>query len=483
MKNSFRKIPGSICAPLGFKAAAVFCDIKRLGTGKGSEKGQKRDLALIVSDVPAAVAGMFTANQVCAAPVKVSAKNAARNFARGIVVNSGNANACTGQQGMNDAEEMTRAAARAVAAVYDRRNGKQKADSAVIDRRYRKISEREILVCSTGRIGVPMPMANVKRGIVDAAKRLTRSHAAARAAAEAIMTSDTRRKEIAVEFPIGDARVRIGGICKGAGMIQPQMTPHATMLGFITTDAVIESGYLKTALEHAVAQSFNRITVDGDMSTNDTVLILANGLAGNETLFCSRRPAGDATRVMQRDSLRTAKRLQKRFDSVSPDEEIFQRALNFVTLELAKMIVRDGEGVTRFVTLHVHGGRTPGDAEAVARAVANSTLVKTSWFGGDPNWGRILCAIGYSKARVTETKIDVGYSRPGKTNITFAVRGGQPTRVGLQTLGAIVAAPEFDLHVFLNMGRHDCMLYTSDLTEEYVEFNKGDLSDPKSLGG
>jgi len=147
------------------------------------------------------------------------------------------------------------------------------------------------------------------------------------------------------------------------------------------------------------------------------------------------------------------------------------------------MIVRDGEGVTRFVTLHVHGGRTPLDAEALARAVANSTLVKTSWFGGDPNWGRILCAVGYSKAKVDETKIDVGYSRPGKTKITFAVRRGQPTRVGLQTLGAIVAKPEFDLHIFLNAGRHDCVLYTSDLTEEYVEFNKGDLSDPKSLGG
>src|ERR1041385_1231887 len=231
---------------------------------------------------------MFTANQVCAAPVKVSAKNAARNFARGIVVNSGNANACTGQQGRKDAEEMTRVAAKAVAAVYDRRNEKQKAGSAVIDRRYRKIVERDILVCSTGRIGVPMPMVNVRRGIADAAKRLTRSEVAARAAAEAIMTSDTRRKEIAVEFEVDGVPVRIGGICKGAGMIQPQMLPHATMLGFITTDAAVESDELKKALTEAIAQSFNRITVDGDMSTNDTVLILANGLAGNEPLFCSR---------------------------------------------------------------------------------------------------------------------------------------------------------------------------------------------------
>ena len=436
MNNSFRRIPGSVCAPRGFKAAAVFCDIKRLGTGKGSEKGRKDDLALIVSDVPAVVAGLFTTNQVCAAPVKVSAQNAARKFARAIVVNSGNANACTGEKGMKDAEKMTELTAHGLG-----------------------IQAREVLVCSTGRIGVPMPMANVKRGIAAAASRLSGSRSSARQAAEAIMTSDSCRKEIAVEFQLGNVRVRVGGICKGAGMIQPGMSRtgkrpaaglHATMLGFLTTDAAVDHGFLKEALERAVAQSFNRITVDGDMSTNDTVLILANGMAGNP-------PAAD--------------------------REIFQHALDFVTLELAKMIVRDGEGVTRFITLHVRGARTAADAEAVARAVANSALVKTSWFGGDPNWGRILCAIGYSSAAVNEAKVDVGYSLPGKTKITFAVRRGQPTRVGLQILGAIVSQPEFDLHIFLNSGRHDCVLYTSDLTEEYVEFNKGNLSDPKSLGG
>jgi glutamate N-acetyltransferase/amino-acid N-acetyltransferase len=433
--HAFNTIPGSICAPRGFKAAAVFCDIKRLGTGKGSEKGRKDDLALIVSDVPAAVAGMFTTNQVCAAPVKVSARNAARKFARAIVVNSGNANACTGARGMTDAETMTELTAQGLG-----------------------LEAREVLVCSTGRIGVPMPMANVKRGIADAAHRLSALPSSARRAAEAIMTSDTRRKEIAVEFKLGGARVRLGGICKGAGMIQPGMSRtgrgpaaglHATMLAFLTTDAAIEPLLLKNMLEKAVAQSFNRITVDGDMSTNDTVLILANGLAGNTGL----------------------------------DRDVFQRAVNFVTLELAKMIVRDGEGVTRFITLRVKGARTQADAEAVARSVANSTLVKTSWFGGDPNWGRILCAMGYSNAKVDEAKVDVGYSSPGKRKITFAVRGGQPTRVGLQTLGAIVSQPEFDLHIFLNAGRHDCVLYTSDLTEEYVEFNKGNPSDPKSLGG
>jgi glutamate N-acetyltransferase/amino-acid N-acetyltransferase len=433
--HGFKTMPSSICAARGFKAAAVFCDIKRIGTGKGSEKGRKDDLALIVSEVPAAVAGMFTTNQVCAAPVKVSARNAARKFARAIVVNSGNANACTGARGMADAEKMTELTAQNLG-----------------------LKASEVLVCSTGRIGVPMPMANVKRGIAAAARGLSGTPSSARKTAEAIMTSDTRRKEIAVEFQLGDARVRLGGICKGAGMIQPGMSRtgkgpaaglHATMLAFLTTDAAIEPKLLKNMLEKAVAQSFNRITVDGDMSTNDTVLILANGLAGNADV----------------------------------DRDVLQRAVNFVTLELAKMIVRDGEGVTRFITVRVHGARTQADAEAVARSIANSTLVKTSWFGGDPNWGRILCAMGYSNAKVDETKVDVGYSPLGKTKITFAVRGGQPTRVGLQTLGAIVSQPEFDLHIFLNAGRHDCVLYTSDLTEEYVEFNKGNLSDPKSLGG
>ena len=453
---ALKKIPGSICAPRGFKAAAVFCDIKRLGTGKGSEKGRKDDLALIVSDVPAAVAGMFTTNQVCAAPVKVSARNAARKSAQAIVVNSGNANACTGERGMRDAEVMTEA------------TGQQLG-----------LDSSKVLVCSTGRIGVPMPMTNVRRGIADAATRLSATASNARKAAEAIMTSDTRRKEVAVEFRLGATTVRIGGICKGAGMIQPGMSRtgkrpaaglHATMLAFLTTDAAVENDFLKDALERSVAQSFNRITVDGDMSTNDTVLILANGMAGNEPLGRAR-------------GRRAANVAKGRLDRVSPYQDSFQRALDYVTLELAKMIVRDGEGVTRFVTLHVRGAKTASDAEAVARSVANSTLVKTSWFGGDPNWGRILCAMGYSNAEVNEAKVDVGYSRPGQKKITFAVRRGQPTRVGLQTLGAIVSQPEFDVHISLNSGRNDYVFYTSDLTEEYVEFNKGNLSDPKSLGG
>lgn len=440
-KPGYKVIEGSVTAPQGFRAAGVFCDIKRLGTGKGSQKGQKRDLCLIVSSQPAAVAGMFTTNQVCAAPVKVSAEHAAKASAQAIVVNSGNANACTGQQGMRDAKAMTVETARALG-----------------------LKAEEVLVCSTGRIGVPMPMANVRAGIAAAAKILDASRASASHAAEAIMTSDSRPKEIAVELKIDGKAVRIGGMCKGAGMIQPGMSPtgarpasglHATMLGFVTTDAAIDPAVLKRSLEVAVAQGFNRITIDGDMSTNDTVLVLANGLAGNARITRARKD----------------------------DLGKFQEALNFVCLELAKMIVRDGEGVSRFVTVRVEGGKNGADAEAAARAVANSSLVKTSWFGGDPNWGRILDALGYSAATIVESKIDVGYSLPGEKKITYALKRGQPTSVSFATLVKLVAEKEFDLHIALNLGSGSSVVYTCDLTEEYVEFNKGDVSDPAALGG
>jgi glutamate N-acetyltransferase / amino-acid N-acetyltransferase len=441
MKFKFNAVSGSIVAPRGFIAGAVFCDIKRIGTGKGSNKGRKRDLALIVSEVPATVAGMFTTNQVCAAPVKLCVKHAAKGRARAIVVNSGNANACTGRQGLADALQM----AATVAEQFGFRR-------------------EEVLVGSTGRIGVVMPMANVRRGIVEASRLVNASDASADAVAEAIMTSDTRPKQIAIEFVLGGRRVRIGGVCKGAGMIQPGMSHngkrpaamplHATMLSFITTDAAIGAKTLQSCLERAVAHSFNRITVDGDMSTNDTVLVLANGLAGNEPLS-------------------------------TPGSQLstFQAALDHVTLELAKMIVRDGEGVTRFVTVHVHGARTVADADAAARAVANSALVKTSWFGGDPNWGRIIDALGYSAATVIEEKVDIGYGAPGKREILWSLKRGQPTKATFKQLCAAVTPKEFDLHIHLNLGRAHALMYASDLTEEYVEFNKGDVTDPGSLGG
>ena len=271
MAIKFQELTGSVTAPRGFRAAGVFCDIKRLGTGRGSNKGAKRDLALIVSDAPCAVAGMFTTNQVCAAPVKVCVERVKRGVAQAIVVNSGNANACTGRQGRRDAEAMTALSAKALG-----------------------LDARDVLVGSTGRIGLNLPMANVRRGIAAAAPLLASSREAAAHVAEAIMTSDTRPKEVAIEFKLGGKTVRIGGVCKGAGMIQPGMSAtgarpaalplHATMLCFVTTDAAVAPRALQAALREAVANSFNRITVDGDMSTNDTVLVLANGLAGNSEL-------------------------------------------------------------------------------------------------------------------------------------------------------------------------------------------------------
>lgn len=447
MKNQYKEIPGSIVAPQGFMASGVFCDIKKLGTGKGSNKGPKRDLALIVSETPATVAGMFTTNQVCAAPVRVCVERVKKGTGQVVVVNSGNANACTGRQGMADAREMVSFTEKTLA-----------------------LSAGRALVGSTGRIGVTMPMDNIRAGILDAAMELGITAAHADHAAEAIMTSDSRPKQIAVEFKLGNKTVRIGGICKGAGMIQPGMSAtgkrpaalpgghpqglHATMLGFITTDAVIESKALQAALNEAVANSFNRITVDGDMSTNDTVLVLANGLAGNEKLTIN-----------------------------NPKFKIFQAALNHVCLELAKKIVRDGEGVHRVVTVRVNGARTIQDADAAARAVANSALVKTSWHGGDPNWGRIIDAIGYSPATVVEEKIDIGYSAPGSKKILWSLKRGQPTKATFKQLCAAVAPKEFELHIQLNIGKASAVMYAADLTEEYVDFNKGDVTDPTTLGG
>jgi glutamate N-acetyltransferase/amino-acid N-acetyltransferase len=444
MKKSFTEISGSIVAPAGFLASGVFCDIKKLGTGKGSNKGQKRDLALIVSETPATVAGLFTTNQVCAAPVKVCVERVKKGTAQVIVANSGNANACTGRQGLADAREM--------AAFTEQALG---------------LSAGRALVGSTGRIGVAMPMDQVRAGIIEAATLLGATPAHADRAEEAIMTSDTRPKQIAVEFQLGGKTVRIGGLCKGAGMIQPGMSPtgarpavrpngglHATMLCFITTDAVIDARTLQTALNEAVANSFNRITVDSDMSTNDTVLVLANGQAGNKKLAINNSQFA-----------------------------IFQAALNHVCLELAKKIVRDGEGVHRIVTVRVNGAKTFQDADAAARAVANSPLVKTSWHGGDPNWGRIIDAIGYSAAKVVEEKIDIGYSALDGKKILWSLKRGQPTKATFPQLCQAVAPKEFELHINLNLGSADAVMYAADLTEAYVDFNKGDIGDPTKLGG
>ena len=380
--------------------------------------------------------------------MEVCLPRVSKGSAQAIIVNSGNANACTGQPGMKDALEMARFTEHSLC-----------------------LPKGSVLVGSTGRIGLRLPMDNVRAGIIEASVELGGTGAHAVRAAEAIMTSDTHRKEIAVEFNLGGKAVRMGGICKGAGMIQPGMSAngsrpaarplHATMLCFITTDAAIHPTALQSALKDAVAASFNRITVDGDMSTNDTVLVLANGAAENPLLRTGTRSKGTSTR----------------------DRQTFQAALSHVCLELAKMIVRDGEGVSRFVTIRLNGAKSSTDADAAARAVANSALVKTSWHGGDPNWGRIIDALGYSPATVVENKVDLGYSAPGSGNVLWSLKRGQPTHASFKQLCAAVASKEFDLHIDLNLGQASALIYSADLTEEYVAFNKGDVNDPTSLGG
>ncbi len=381
----------SVTAAHGFRADGISAGIKPSG---------KKDLALIVSDVPATVAAVFTCNQVKAAPVKLDMHHVRCGKARAIIANSGNANACTGSGGFLHARAMATGVARRLKCPVD-----------------------QVLVCSTGRIGVNMPIVKIEAGIKKLLESVTRH--GAHNAALAILTSDSVPKECAVRV----GRFHVGGIAKGAGMIHPNM---ATMLSFITTDAAIPRAALQRALRIAVNQSFNRISVDGDMSTNDTVILMANGTAGKVSM-----PA-------------------------------FQEALNFVCLELAKMIVKDGEGVSKFVTVNVHGAASERDAEVAARAVCNSVLVKTSWCGGDPNWGRILDSLGYSQARVNPDLVEVLYDG------LPAVKRGMPTRTPMAKLWKVVAQPAFTIDIHLHLGRGHCAMHTCDLTERYVEMNKGE---------
>ncbi len=396
----FTKVRGSITAPKGFRAAGVAAGIKASGA---------KDLALIVSDRPAVAAAVFTTNQVKAAPVVYNQRHVNTGTAQAIVANSGNANACTGYVGMIHARAMAAAVARRIGCDEDR-----------------------VFVCSTGRIGVRLPSVKIQAGIKKLLGMLSPS--GGHAAAEAIMTTDSFPKECAVRFKAGNHLITVGGIAKGAGMIHPNM---ATMLAFLTTDAAVTHAPLQRALTNAVNQSFNRISVDGDMSTNDSVLLLANGEAGNKPL--------------------TGKVWTE-----------FEEALSFVCLELAKLIMRDGEGVSRFITVTVDGAVDDRDAEIAARSVCNSVLVKTSWCGGDPNWGRIMDALGYSAAKVQESKIEIAY------NGVPAVANGMPARTPVEKLKKIVAQPEFQIDIHMHLGRGRCTMFTCDLTEKYVEFNKGE---------
>ena len=394
--NEIRQIKGGVCAAAGFTAGATGCGIK-------NGEITRDDLAIVFSEVPAAAAATFTTNKVKAAPVRISTEHLRTGRVRAVVLNSGNANACTGQHGLDDA--------RLMAADTSARLG---------------LKPEQVLVCSTGRIGVPLPVDRIRKGL--SGIRLNRAGAAA--AARAIMTSDTVAKEIAFEIRTEDGAFRIGGMAKGAGMIDPNM---ATMLCVITTDAVVARPALRQILRDSVEDSFNRITIDGDMSTNDTVILLANARSG-----------------------------------VSPAPGVFRGAVDGVTRALARMIVEDGEGVSRFVEVEVRHAATKGDARRAAEAIANSTLVKCAWAGGDPNWGRILDAVGYSGVKMNESTTDIFYD-----SLPVAV-GGVAAATPVKKLRQVAARKAFRVTVDLQVGTASHAVWTTDLTEEYVRLNLGE---------
>ncbi len=393
----FREVQGGVTAPCGFEAAGVRCGIKSAGL----------DLALIHTVSGATAAGVFTTNRFQAAPVLVTKDRVGRERAHAIIVNSGNANACTGGRGYHDALRMADMTAEALGA-----------------------PQRSVLVCSTGVIGRPLPMGKVSAGINQAVATLGPEGGAD--AATAIMTTDTRPKSLAVELELDGRPVRLGGMAKGSGMIAPNM---ATMLAFITTDAHLAPGLLHSCLAAATERSFNRITVDGDTSTNDCVLLLANGQS-------------EAGRITHSHGLAR-----------------FQEALDEVCGHLAREIVRDGEGASRFIEVRVKGAGSDREAQQIARAIANSPLVKTAIAGGDPNWGRVLAAAGRAGVRFRPEVVDLHL---GKVQV---VKDGAACAYRADSARRAVRIAEIEITLDLNAGTHEAVMWTCDLTAEYVKIN------------
>ncbi|MDD3953562.1 MAG: bifunctional glutamate N-acetyltransferase/amino-acid acetyltransferase ArgJ [Lentisphaeria bacterium] len=397
---------GSVTTPAGFTASGIKAGLKKSG---------QPDMALLFCSQPAVVAAAFTSNVFAAAPVQWDRQIlASGKTVRAVIINSGNANACTGKQGLEDARRMAAKTAELL-----------------------KVQPEEVLVSSTGRIGVPMPMPVIQNGIQMAVRAL--SSEGGKDAAKAIMTTDTRAKHLAVSCEIGGKTIHLGGMTKGSGMIAPQMLPcppQATMLAYLTTDAVIEQAALHACLADCLDQSFNRIIVDGDTSTNDTFIALASNLAGNPVIIKG-----------------------------TEDCRKFCLAFRQVAGALAREMVLDGEGVTHFVELQVHGTESDADARRVAEAIARSPLCKTAWFGGDPNWGRILAAAGYSGVQFNPDEVDLDYE-----DIPI-VRGGRdagtPESEQVQTL----KGREIHINLKLGPGQGAFTIWTCDLSYEYVKIN------------
>lgn len=391
--------PETLKLPEGFRAAGICAGIKKDGV---------KDMAFIVSDADAVMAGTFTTNQVSAAPVKLCKKHLEGRRGRAIIVNSGVANACTGPEGMKAAQDMAAQTARLLG-----------------------VPETQVFVCSTGTIGKQLPVEIIKEGIGKIVPAATPE--GVHQAVEAIMTTDTRPKHCTLHIRVDGKPVTVMGMAKGAGMIEPNM---ATMLAFILTDAAVNADALQSCLLDAVKKSFNLVSVDGDRSTNDTVLCMANGAAGNRPLS----PAHE-------------------------DWRAFSDALHKAAFDLAMKIIGDGEGARKVVRIEVRGAQNDAEADIAARAVANSMLVKTSWVRDSPNWGRVMDALGYSRAKVNENLVDIDYD-------DFpAVRGGVSAGGPVEDLKRIVGGECFEIKIDLHLGNGKAEVYSCDCTEEYVRIN------------
>jgi glutamate N-acetyltransferase/amino-acid N-acetyltransferase len=397
-----KELKGGVLVPLGFTAAGTHCGIKT--------KAGVPDIGIIFSETPACAAGVFTTNEIKAAPVRVSQEHIRSGIARAIVVNSGNANACTGRRGLHDAAAM----------------------AALVAARL-KVSAGSVLVASTGIIGHLLPMKKVRAGIEKAARSLGRTPKHDAAITRAIMTTDTFPKQAAVSFTIGGKTVRMAGIVKGAGMIAPRM---ATMLAFITTDAAVTPALLRKALRQAADLSFNHITVDGHTSTNDTCVILAGGKAGN--------------RMISREG---------------PDFRQFCEALDLVAVRLAKLIVKDGEGASKFVEVTVQHAPSDKAAADMAREIAESPLVKTALNGCDPNWGRIVSAAGYAGTPLDERKMRL------TINGLTVYKAGVPATSDAKRLSAAMRKPTLTLVLDCGSGRGSATFWTCDLSHGYIKIN------------
>jgi glutamate N-acetyltransferase/amino-acid N-acetyltransferase len=389
----------SLTFPLGFSAGAVYAGLKTPGPGK-------LDVGVILSESPCTAAGVFTTNKVAAAPVIVSRERVRRGQARGIVFNAGNANAATGEDGLQKAYRMAEIAAGKLG-----------------------VSPDDLLVASTGVIGVPLPIDKFERGI----ERLRIRPDGGHEIAIGIMTTDTRPKEAAVEVTVDGWSFRMGAVAKGAGMIHPNM---ATMFCFVSTDASVDPVFLDQALRRSVDVSFNMISIDGDMSTNDTALVLANGQAGTPLLKAGM-PGADA----------------------------FEKALTEICIRMARAIAGDGEGATKLIEVSVEGASSERDARMVARAIAASNLLKSAVYGNDPNWGRIACAAGYSGAELEEPKLDITIAG------VPVLRGGRVLPFDARSASDALKSPEVKIGVNLNLGAGQATAWGCDLTEEYVVIN------------